>query len=489
MLARLLAPAWAAFFAAAILAADERFDPHKFASISNHVQQPRFARAAWGVKVVDAQSGATLLDINAAKLMKPASVAKLFTAAAALDQLSASHRISTTLHSDAPPRNGRVQGPLRIYGRGDPSLDSRILTNPPTLRALAESLRKKGVRRIDGAVVIDTSFFDAIPYGTGWTWDDTHYGYGPKVTALNYAENVALLEITPAAEPNLRCLIRELDIPFPYKIKNFTRTAAGNGMELLRATPPDEEVLTVYGALAPGSSPVTLRAPIHSPERAVAQALLRELKRARIRCGDKVEFHSRSPRSEDTLGLDHMFELAAVQSPPLSELLPVILKNSDNLYAQALFLHLGRAAWRDSAWTIEEAAAARVKELVEAMGADSGDLLLDDGTGLSRSTLVTPGAVAALLLEMRSHREHEVFANSLPEPGEGTLRNRLLHHTGRLRAKTGSIRHVNTLAGYATLRGGAEVVFAIMLNNYSPAPNDRSGREEIDAVVNLLLER
>jgi D-alanyl-D-alanine carboxypeptidase/D-alanyl-D-alanine-endopeptidase (penicillin-binding protein 4) len=126
-----------------------------------------------------------------------------------------------------------------------------------------------------------------------------------------------------------------------------------------------------------------------------------------------------------------------------------------------------------------------MNEFMRQAGAEPREVRLDDGAGLSRSALVTPNAIVQLLRYMTRHTEAQAFRNALPEPGgDGTLRNRLTDLKGRLSAKTGSFRFVDTLAGYLKSAGGDELAFAIMLNAYDP-PNGRSSRDEIDAVVRL----
>jgi D-alanyl-D-alanine carboxypeptidase/D-alanyl-D-alanine-endopeptidase (penicillin-binding protein 4) len=453
-------------------------------ALSNHVSQARFARAVWGIKVVDLKTEKTLIDINSGKLLKPASLAKIFTAATALEELGPDYRIVTSLLSKAAPRAGKIDGPLYLYGRGDPSMDSRILTNSATLRALAARLKENGVKRVTGPLVIDSSFFDAIPYGTGWTWDDTHYGYGAKVSALNFRENVVELEVTPAREGNLRCHIRPLDQHFPYNIENFTRTASlPNGLEQLRAITGADHVLTIYGGLSLGTDAKIIKIPIESVQQTVGQQMLAVLNEGGI-LAKEIRFTDRSPRAPEAERVENLYELAAVQSPPISDLVRPILTSSQNLYSQALFLHLGKKTQLDDSSTIEEAGIHRVRQAMAKFGIDENELLLDEGTGLSRSALATPNAVTAALIGMRGNK---TFSTALAAPGEGTMRTRLSGLTGKVRVKSGSLKTVSTLAGYATPSEGHELAFAIFLNNYVPADKSPSAAEEVDRVLQIML--
>src|SRR5689334_18292331 len=97
------------------------------ARLSAHISQPRFAPAAWGVKIVSLDSGKTLFEHNPQKYFNPASNAKLYTAALALDRLGADYRIRTSLYATArPDTSGTLKGDLMVYGRGDPTMAASL---------------------------------------------------------------------------------------------------------------------------------------------------------------------------------------------------------------------------------------------------------------------------------------------------------------------------------------------------------------------------
>src|SRR5262249_37254389 len=139
------------------------------AHLSNHISQPRFAAAAWGIKVISLDTGKTLFEHNAGKLLKPASNAKLFTGALALDRLGPTFRIKTSLYArERPNGSGILHGDLVVYGRGDPSLAARFNDGDYTqpIQPLVEALAKAGVKRIQGDLIGDESFFRGPPIGS-----------------------------------------------------------------------------------------------------------------------------------------------------------------------------------------------------------------------------------------------------------------------------------------------------------------------------------
>jgi D-alanyl-D-alanine carboxypeptidase/D-alanyl-D-alanine-endopeptidase (penicillin-binding protein 4) len=112
---------------------------------------------------------------------------------------------------------------------------------------------------------------------------------------------------------------------------------------------------------------------------------------------------------------------------------------------------------------------------------------LEEGSGLSRSALVTPAAIVDLLRIMAVHRESAVFRECLPVAGvDGTLRHRLTGAgtQGRVQAKTGTLRHVTALSGYVETSSGRALVFSVMLNQFAGPPAE--AREAVDALVTIL---
>jgi D-alanyl-D-alanine carboxypeptidase/D-alanyl-D-alanine-endopeptidase (penicillin-binding protein 4) len=165
-----------------------------------------------------------------------------------------------------------------------------------------------------------------------------------------------------------------------------------------------------------------------------------------------------------------------------------MLKPSQNLYAQLLLLQVGaqsNSRTNRTTATTEDAGIAELRAFATRAGIDPGEVLLDEGSGLSRSALLTPNALVSLHKYMATHPHAAIYREALPAPGEGTLRTRFADlSSGKLRAKTGTIRYVNALSGYLQTAAHEQLAFAILLNAY----NESSGesRAEIDTIVRLL---
>ena len=156
------------------------------------LSQPRFEAALWGVKIVSLDTGKTLFEHNAGKLLSPASNVKLYTVALALDRLGPDYRIRTSLYAKTRPEpGGALQGDVIVYGRGDPTINARLHGGDilKALEPLAAALTNAGVKRIAGDLVGDTSFFRGPEFGSGWAWDDQEHDYGAEISSLTINNN------------------------------------------------------------------------------------------------------------------------------------------------------------------------------------------------------------------------------------------------------------------------------------------------------------
>ncbi|MCA1574143.1 MAG: D-alanyl-D-alanine carboxypeptidase, partial [Acidobacteria bacterium] len=180
------------------------------ARIQEVLRQPQLAPAQVAVKVASLDTGRTLYEENAGKLLQPASNMKLYTVAAALDRLSPNYRFTTSVYAPArPDASGTVRGSLTIYGRGDPSFAARF-NNGDYNRALddfAAQIAAAGVRRVEGDMVGDESYFSGAPFGPGWEVDDLQWYYGAEISALSINDNALDLFVRPGLRAGDPCVV------------------------------------------------------------------------------------------------------------------------------------------------------------------------------------------------------------------------------------------------------------------------------------------
>jgi D-alanyl-D-alanine carboxypeptidase/D-alanyl-D-alanine-endopeptidase (penicillin-binding protein 4) len=451
-----------------------------------HIQQARFAQARWGVKVVSLDSGKTLFERDADKLMVLASNTKLFTGGLALNRLGPEFRIQTRVFANAKPSSsGVVAGDLIIRGAGDPSFSERWRGGAVSsaLQPLVDAMIAAGVRRVDGGLIGDNSCFRSMPWGAGWEWDDLEWAYAPSVSALCLNDNAVGVTVKPAAQAGAPCEV--LSRASGMQFVNLTRTlAAGAPQTVDFQRAPGQPVVIVSGGVPVGGQShiesVSVAAPAQWFVKELGDALSR---RGVIISGPKraVEWWEPRPVASGAV------EIARVSSPPARDLVKDMMKHSQNLGAQLLLLQTGLAAGGSAVNSPERAGLAALRQFLSEAGVKPGAVSLKEGSGLSSNSQATPSALTTFLVWMAGRPQGAAFVDCLPVAGvDGTLSDRLkgAPTEGRVWAKTGTKDGVSALSGYLVAQGNERMAFSILLNNYKD-PN-RTPRDETDALVRIL---
>ena len=463
--------------------------------IDSLIGQPRFAGADWGISVISLDSGRTLYAHRADQLFQPASTSKLFTAAVTLDELGPDYRIPTRVLATSEIRNGRLNGPLVLYGMGDPTLGADTST-AQWADQLAAQLAAQGLRHVHGDLVADATYFASPSMGTGWEAIDLQSWFAVPATALSVRENQVDVTITPATTAGTAASV-SLDPggAMPSVISEVATSAAHSRADVNLYRAPGDGVLYAFGNMPAKSSAQTYKLAVPDPARFAGTLLLQALARHGIQLDGKV-VSVQWPR-RDTLLDAQPRTLAEVLSPPVGEILERGLKRSQNLYLQNLLLLAGVKAQADAVQqngdtgfiTSERWGIRAMQQLLERIGIAPGASVIEEGSGLSRRNLATPNAMARLLAFLATQPYAAAVKDALPLAGvDGTLQWRMRNTPAQnnLRAKTGSMSFVHCLAGYVTTGDGERLAFAIMLNNYNPPTGAPSATRDIDAIAVML---
>jgi serine-type D-Ala-D-Ala carboxypeptidase/endopeptidase (penicillin-binding protein 4) len=448
-------------------------------SIAGVLAKPELSSAMVGIKVASLDTGQVLFEANADKLLRPASNMKLYTIAAALDRLSPDYRFVTSVYAAAKPdADGVVKGDLTIYGRGDPSLAARFNNGDyfKGIDDLAARIVAAGVKRVEGDLVGDESYFTGPQYGSGWEWEDLQWYYGAEVSALTVNDNALDLSVKPGAQVGAPAVI-VTGPPDPLlRIVNHATTAArGTKRELAvyRGLAADE--LEISGSIALDDPGYSGGIGISRPALLFVYLLRSSLAQRGVLITGKTRT---IPPAMTMAGLPGPapLELTTLQSPPLSLIAANTLKPSQNLYTELVLRTLGTVPGLPTTAvtanrTSEAAGLEVVKTFLHEAGINPGELVLTDASGLSRNDMITASATLQLLTFMHRHRYASAFRDALPIAGvDGTLRNRFkgTAAANNLRAKTGSLSSASSLSGYVTTAAGEKLAFAIMVNNFNP---------------------
>ena len=458
-------------------------------NLTARVEHPRLAAAQLGVKIVSLDTGKTLFEHNAGKLLKPASNAKLYTGALALDRLGPQFRIRTSCYAAAKPdADGALVGDLTIFGRGDFSMAARFNGGDyaKALEPLVNALAAAGIKRVTGDLIGDESFFRGPPYGSTWTWDDLNYYYGAEVSALTHEDNVVDLVFKPAALGQPVTFTTKPATQFLQFLNRTTPVTNGGKRNIELYRPLAQSVVYVHGSLPLGDRDWTDAMPVPRP----ALWFVTQLRDALAKRGITVvgQLRTRDWLAAEAVPTDFgkQLEIAFTESRPMAELVEKMMKPSQNLYAQLLLLQVGARTHRPGQ-TTEAASLAEMSKFLAEAGVKRGAVLLEDGSGLSRGCLLMPDATVHLLRHMDRHPAAAAYRAALPIAGvDGTLKARF-HGTAaerNLLAKTGSLSHVSSLSGHVTTAAQERLVFSFMLNAY--AGTTASGRAVIDELAVLL---
>lgn len=431
------------------------------------VNRPVFNRVRWGILVAPLSSQQTLYSRDAQKFFIPASNTKLLTTAAALQQLGADFRIRTSIYQND-------DGNLTLVGRGDPSLSDT------QLQALAQQLKQKGIIQIR-QLIADDSYIQGDIVNSTWQWEDVQADYGAPVNSFILNQNVFGLKLVPQTvgkKPQL--LWNDPNESQQWLIVNQSMTVAADQTSYINVTRDlTGKILRIQGQVAANSAPYLVELPIVDPNYYFLRRFRAVLATEKINLGNTLVANSAANQQE----------LAAVESPPLSELVIETNQNSNNLYAEAFLRGLAVKQPGVQNKSSADIGLEVIKSTLNKLGVDSTGYVLADGSGLSRRNLVTPEALVQTLQGMAKTSAAEVYRASLPVAGKtGTLSSRFRNTPaeGIVQAKTGTLRGAIALSGYVNSPKYTPLVFSIMVNQ-SEQPASFL-RQAIDEIVVLLAQ-
>ena len=444
------------------------------------LDRPAFAPAFWGVEVRNVRTGRILYARNAEKNFKPASSLKLVTTAAALDVFGPDARFRTTVETAGRLDDlGRIVGDVYLVGGGDPNLSGRFHEGRATVsfEQLAAQLETAGVRRIEGRVLGYDGLFGGDRRGEDWSWGDLVWCYGAEVSALALNDNCVDLTVAPG-EREGDAVVTGASPPSAYYriVSTATTTARGAPGDLRLERDLGGNVIRISGTHAIGQRPWQGSVALEDPARFAATVFAEVLAAKGIVVTGEADLMTAPLPGTRRI-------LATLESAPLSELISIVNKKSQNLHTEMLLRLMG--ARRGGVGTRESGTEA-VEEFLLRIGVRPESWQLQDASGLSRSNLLSPHEMVSLLVAMDRHPHAAVFRASLPIAGvDGTLDSRMKGTAaeGRVQAKTGTIRNVNALAGYGTARNGERLAFYAVVNHHTAEGSDATAALDALAVI------
>lgn len=414
------------------------------------------------------------LQHNATTAMNPASVMKLVTTYAGLDILGPAYTWQTSAHSLTPPQDGVLYGDLYLKGSGDPRLTFEQFW------LLLRQLRANGLREIRGGLMLDRSAFTLAPgdgsasNGANNAFDDQPlrpYNVKPDALLLNW-KSVRLqldigdnkLQIQAEPQPANLYLISQVAL---------TDGDCGDWRSRLRAdiSPhPDRFHLVITGSYPRSCGKQHWHLGVLDHPQYV-YGVFRQLWEELGGSIAGAPGDARVPPSA--------IQLAGIESPPLAELIRDINKFSNNVMTRQLYLSLGDGS--------PAGAANAVRLWLDKKSLRMPELVLENGSGLSRNERISAQSIAALLNSAWQSPLMPEFIASLPITGvDGTMKKRLRDNGafGQGHIKTGTLDGVKTIAGYVRDRKGKWQIVVFLINH----PNAAAGQGAQDALLNWVAD-
>jgi D-alanyl-D-alanine carboxypeptidase/D-alanyl-D-alanine-endopeptidase (penicillin-binding protein 4) len=452
---------------------------------------PLLRRGQVGVKIMSLRSGETIYERNAENYFMPASNMKSFTVASALDKLSPNFRFVTSVYANSPAdTNGVINGDLIIYGRGDPSISTGFYENDyyRGLDNLADRIVQAGIKRINGSIIGDETYFNTKPIPYGWEWDDLQWYYGAEISSLTINDNAVDLKILPTVVGS-PLTVQILPNNSLFKIINKSRTTSSGTKREIKVTKLlGQNVLEINGTMPQNDRGFNGSITVNRPAELFVELLKQRLQLKGITVTGATRAINLEERNGIRLPLENYTEIAKMESPPLSLIAEKTMKPSQNLYTELILRAMGEETGNktDRTKTSEQKGFEVIQETLRKAGVPAGSFVPYDASGLSRHNLITPNASAMLYRYMDKNRYALIWKNSLTIGGvDGTLRRRFKGTSAEAnaRGKTGTLDQVSALSGYVTSRSGEPFVFSILTNNI---PNSRLRVQTIDEIVVLL---
>src|ERR1700722_9971324 len=476
--------------------------------IQRVIDRPEFAHANFGIEFYSLDSGKIIYALSPEKLFVPASTTKLLTEGTLLAKLGADYLFYTRIYRTGPvDSKGKLKGDLILVASGDPNLSNRAqpdgtlafvdedhsyngpaLSGDPlaVIKELAGKISAKGIKRIDGRVLIDASLFPDGP---------REGGTDVVMSSIMVNDNVIDLVVKSGVNSGDATILGYSPHTSYVNFVNHITTGARDSKPNLESPEVESNedgsiVVTLTGSLPAGTSPQTAAFAVPSPT-AFAATVLRE---ALIASGVQFKFKkSAATRPPDFVAYSKLYVseniVAEHVSAPLSEEIKVTLKVSQNLHAGMGPYLLGTLVAKDTKNPL--AAGFRVeREFLQSANLDLSGAAQGDGAGGDWADLFSADFMVHYLTYWTTRPDFQVFFNALPILGkDGTLAKIQTNSpgAGHVFAKTGTFGSEDKLngmmmlngkglAGYVITKDGKKLAFAAYVNHVSLAPDPEAAQ-------------
>lgn len=426
------------------------------------------------IAVYDLTAGKPLYNYQADKLSRPASTMKLLTTITALSRPEADEPFRTEVWYKGVIERDTLRGDLYVKGGYDPEFDDEALDS------LVNAVAQLPFSVIQGRVYGDVSMKDSLYWGSGWAWDDTPYSYQPYLSPLMLNKGVVSVTATAGtAGDTARLACTPASSYYTLTNGTKTRTPSAGRFRVSRNWLTNGNDIIVTGNVD-GRRSGTVN--IYSSQDFFMHTFVERLQARGICCPSPA--YSFAEFLPDSLSV-----LVTAYETSVQDVVKEIMKESDNLNAEALLCRLGAQSTGKKRISADDGLSA-IRKLIKQLGHNPDRYNLADGCGLSNYNYISPELLVSFL--RHAYSRTDVFRKlykALPIGGvDGTLEYRMKKGTPSHRnvhAKTGSFTAINCLAGYLKAANGHEIAFAIMNQNVL---SGREARAFQDAVCDEVIK-
>jgi D-alanyl-D-alanine carboxypeptidase/D-alanyl-D-alanine-endopeptidase (penicillin-binding protein 4) len=430
-----------------------------------------------GAKFYSLDRQQVIYSRNSDSLFTPASNMKMFTSAMALKKVGPDYRFHTRLYAVGRIEGTVLKGDLYIKGFGDPSLVTEQMW------ILVNELKNLPITKIEGNIIADNSYFDGQGRLKSWSSYKGPDAYLAPMGALSFNFNTVTVYVEPGKSVGERPrVVVDPDIDY-LRIRNKAVTTGNKRSRrkliVNRLERKGYDEIIVKGRLTKNVARKRFFLNVTDPQRYTASAFKRFLNQAGVQVTGKVK-RGLVPKGA-TLVVDH-------ESPPLGRILRGLNKFSNNFIAEQILRTLGAQFMGEPGTT--ENGVLLLQEYMQELGYTPDQYRMVDGSGLSKTNLVTPDQVIALLED--AHSDLSIFPEFISALGvmglDGSVEDRMDHNkeAQKIRVKTGTLNHVSALSGYFQSQDGERFAFSILLNDVR-CSNGKATKLE-DEIMEIALK-
>lgn len=434
-------------------------------AVAKVVSNDAMDNASFGFYAVKTSTGEVVSEYDGDVSLIPASIQKVITTSTALEELGATKRFETTIQYDGTiDTNGVLDGNIYIQGGGDPALGSYMFEDDYEgfLTDWVDAIKELGITEVTGQVIADASVFNEDMVPVTWIWGDIGNYFGAGPSGLTVYDNTCHIHFKSGYSSGDSTWVQYTEPEVPYMlVDNKVLAWDTKSDEAYAYGGPYDHYRLIQGKIPKARTDFEVKISLPDPAYLLSLQLNDELVAAGVNVsGDPTTI--RHLRLEGITMESERTDVFTTSSPTLSSIVYYTNMKSVNLFAEHLLCHLGNGSSYSGTFAVQD--------FWSGKGIDTDGMYINDGSGLSRATVVTAQQFAEVLDYMASSSNYNTLWKSLPVAGQsGSLRSMCVGTSaeGNVRAKSGYMTRVRSYAGYVETQSGEQIAFAMISNNFN----------------------